>query len=399
MHCTVQHTRFFRAVYRSPQQRYVLGRVYISIEHGIAVVASKCFSFSLTDMKAMMTHFTCVGGRDNHQFYTSKQAFVSKELSELAKAPSTYTRSKFLSLFIGRKPYPLQVLNSDPLVFFFSDRYNFLADGMIDNCGRSSFFARKPFQDFFRAFRAFALKRTPHLLSFFSIFIKFVGRKCLPVAECCNLKKAHVNANKFFHVINVFFSDIYSLKKIKLSLFINQISLAFDVRKVCLIMANKINLLPSSDAPQRNRISLPIRHYSTVVGNAAEWFKNAFRSLVRLIGIGNLSNLAYHHLGRYIIRGHKAMINLVMQFKRIEYPSFPGNIRNSITHLISLLNGFKKNFFLILGWQELYFQCQFHNANIILSNNRRFVTRNNAKAGAFLSQSLRHQWVSCAKIL
>lgn len=166
MHLTVQHTRLFRMVYIHPQQCYVLSCIFVSIKHRIAVVTSKFFALSIAYMQAIMTRLTCVSRRYIYQFNTVKQRFVSKETSKLVEVPFTYPCSEFLAFLVGRKSNTLQILNGNPFAFGFSKLNNLFTNSMINNCTRSSFFARQSFQDFFRAFRTFALKRTPYFLSF-----------------------------------------------------------------------------------------------------------------------------------------------------------------------------------------------------------------------------------------
>ena len=153
MHLTVQHTRLFRTVYIiSPQQRYVLCCIFVSIEHRIAVATSKLFALSITHMQAIMARLTCVSRWYNYQLNTIKQTFVSKKTSKLVEVPFTYSCSKFLTFLAGRKPNTLQILNGNSFAFGFSKLNNLFTNSMIDNCTRSSFFARQSFQDFLEPF-------------------------------------------------------------------------------------------------------------------------------------------------------------------------------------------------------------------------------------------------------
>ena len=168
MHLTVQHTRLFRTVYGCPQQRYVLSCIFVSIKHRIAVVASKLLALSISYVETIGASLTCISRWHIYQFNTVKQRFVSKETSKLVEVPFTYSCSKFLPFLVGRKSNTLQILNGNSFTFGFSKLNNLFTNSMINNCTRSSFFARQSFQDFFRAFRTFSLKRTPYFLSFFS---------------------------------------------------------------------------------------------------------------------------------------------------------------------------------------------------------------------------------------
>src|SRR5690606_34095104 len=162
---------------------------------------------------------------------------------------------------------------------------------VIDNCTRSSFFARQSFQDFFRAFRTFALKRTPYFLSFFSIIVKFFRTKVFTVTKGCDFEQSHIYPDKLFHILNILFGHVNGLKQVKLTFLVNQIRFPFNVRNVIRVMANKINLLSTTNTPQRNNVIRLVGHYLTVVSNTTKWLKSTFGFLIQLISISNFSYL------------------------------------------------------------------------------------------------------------
>ena len=143
MHLTVQHTRLFRTVYGSPQQCYILSCIFVSIKHIIAVFTSKFLALSISYVETIRTSLACICRRYIYQFNTIKQTLVSKEASKLIKVPFTYSCSKFLTFLVGRKSNTLQILNGNSFAFGFCKLNNLFANSVIDNCTRSSFFARQ----------------------------------------------------------------------------------------------------------------------------------------------------------------------------------------------------------------------------------------------------------------
>lgn len=365
MHLAVQHTRLFRTVYGSPQQCYVLCCIFISIKHRIAVVTSKFFALSIAYMQTIMASLTRISRWYIYQFNAIKQTLVSKKTSKLIEVPFSYSASKFFAFLISRKSNAFQVLNCNSFTFGFCKLNNLFAYCVIDNCARSSFFARQSFQDFFTAFRTFALKRTPYFLSFFSIIVKFFRIKRFTITKCRYFQQPHINSYKLLHIYNIFFEYINGLKKVKFAFLVNQISLAFNVRKVVLVMANKRYFQSATNSPKRNNIIGLVRHNPTIITNAAKWSKFSFSFLVKFVSIGNFRYTTHKYLRGKFKSSLVVMVNFVMEFKIIKNFLFPSHIRNSIANSISLLHRFEKKVSLCVSWQKFYFQCEFHEAKVL----------------------------------
>ena len=127
---------------------------------------------------------------------------------------------------------------------------------------------------------------------------------------------------------------------------------------------NKVNLLPTTNTPQRNHVVRLVGHYSTIISNTAKWLKSTFSFLIQLVGISNFSYLSYKHLRREVKRSLVQMVNFAMEFKIIENLFLPSYLRNSVTNSISFLHRIEKQVSLFIGRQKFYFQCQLHIANI-----------------------------------
>lgn len=123
MHLTVQHTRLFRTVYRSPQQRYILSCIFISIEYRIAVITSEFLTLSISYMETIRASLACICRWYIYQFNAIKQTLVSKETSKLIKVPFTYSCSKFFTFLVSRKSNTLQVLNGLKAMEEYADQF------------------------------------------------------------------------------------------------------------------------------------------------------------------------------------------------------------------------------------------------------------------------------------
>ena len=365
MHFTVQHTRLFRLVYCNPQQSNVDSRIVVSIKHRIAVFTLKYLAFTISYMETIMASLTCVWCRYSNQFNIIHQAFVDKEVAKLMKTPFSHPCSEFLSFVIGRKSNSRQVLNGNTSALGLSKLNDVFRNSVIDNRAMSSFFARKPFQNLFSVLCAFALKRTAHLLSFFSIILKFFGIKRLAITQRGNIHQSHINSNKFFNVLYLFIGKFNSLEKKVFSFSAQQISFAFNVWKPIWAMADKRNLGSTVNCGKRNNIVGIISHYSTVISNCPHWSKHPFNLFINLVTIRNLCNGTYNELSRKFKRGLDAMISKVMEFKCVKGLVVPRYIGNFITSIIELNNCISEQFCLLIQRDQLYFQCQFHNAKII----------------------------------
>ena len=375
MHLTVQHTRLFRMAYIHPQQCYILCCIFISIKHRIAVVTSKLFALPIAYMHTIMTSLTRISRWHIYQFNTIKQTLVSKKTSKLIEVPFTYSCSKFLALLIGRKSNTFQILNGNSFAFGFCKLNNLFAYCVIDNCTRSSFFARQSFQDFFRAFRTFALKRTPYFLSFFSIIIKFFRIEFCSITKCCDFNQSHINSDKLLHIYDIFLRNINGLKQVKLTFLKYQICFAFNVRQVVLVMANKVNLLPTTNTPQRNYIIGLVGHYPAIIGNTPKRSKFSFSFLIQLIGISNFCYTSYQYLRGKLECSFVRMVNFVMEFKIIKILLFPSHIRNGITNSINFLHRIEKQVNLFISRQKFYFQSEFHLLLNMYKNTKNFLHR------------------------
>lgn len=397
MHIAVQHTRFFRAVYKSsPQQCYVLSGINIRIAHRIAVVASKHFALPVTYMQTLVALFTCVVRRYGYQFHTCKQTLIRQELTKLVEIPFANSCSKFLAFFIGGKTDAFEFFNSNSFSFYFGNRYNTLADGVINNGTGCPFPSRKPFQNTLGVLCAFGLERTPYFLSLFSIGGKFIRRKCLSVAKSCQFQKPHIHTQEAFHVLHIIFHHINCLKQVEFTFSVQQICFSFDVRKIIRIVADKRHFQPAANRPDRDSIIRFIGQDAAIIRDRAKWFEGAFHFPIQFVSISHLRYATNYHLTTQIRSTFNGMVAGIVEFKLLKGFLLPSYIRNQITSLVRFFDSLKQTFSLFIRRQQLYFQVKFHNTNIRLFQVREnyLVTLKAMGVVAYLPTTQSDGWVS-----
>ena len=364
MHRTTIHTASFRLVYGSPQRSNVFTGIKISIIIVSAVVTFKDLIVSFADMVANGTRLRGICRIDNYKRNTTERSLVSEETTQLSKIPSSQFSPEFLISSLRSKSNIRQLFDSNSFALFlcrFNDR---LCNGVIDNCRRSLFSAFKPFQQSPRTACAFALNRTTYGLSLFPVFIQFLCRMFFPIGCNGNIRQSKIAPNKLFYIGNGFIRDVNRLKKIEFPFPKYKISFAFYVRQVIFIMAKKRHPQPSVYCPNRRSIMFVAKN-PAIVSDRAKRFEFTLNLFIKFISIANLAYAAHQNLTTKIKRGLKRMVNFLVNFELIKNPALPSNIRYGITTDIGFFDSFQKSFSLVVRRQQLYFQCQFHNTNLL----------------------------------
>lgn len=206
-----------------------------------------------------------------------------------------------------------------------------------------------------------------------------------------------IHTDKFLDVINILFRNINGLEKVEFLFLVNQIRFAFNIRQIIRIVADKLNLLPTSNTPQRNNVIRLIGHYPTVIGNTPKMSESTFVFLVKFVGIGNLCNRTYQALGRKFKRCLVMVVNFMMELKIVKYTFRPSNFRNSITNSICSLDSLKEQIRLFFIRKKFDFQRQFHNTKLVqFSDIRKYFLTKGVTASP--PSALRDQWVSAVFI-
>lgn len=378
MHRTTIHTRLFRLIYDSPKQSNVLRRIKIrvnNINFAFVIGTLKNLVSTLTDMEAGRTGLGSVSRFYNNQFNTIQSSLVSQKGAQLSERPTTkFSPKLFVSAFRSKADIG-QILNGYTFTLSFSRLYNAFCDSVVDYGSRCSFFARKAFQEASSPFRPFALNRTTNRLPMFTVCVKPIGRMFNAIRSNNYVRETEVNTDKGLNIVHILFGNINSLKEIKFTFFVDQIRFPLNVRQISRIVANKINLLSTSNAPQGNDVIRFVSHNTIIISNTSKWSEGTFDFLIKFIRICNLCNRAYKHLGRKFKSGLIDVVNFVMEFEIVKDAFRPSYFRNSIANGICFLDSFKKQISLFSGWKKFDFQRQFHNTNEAKSSDiRKYIT-------------------------
>jgi hypothetical protein len=367
------HTRFFRLIYGSPKRSDIFSRIKIGIHIVSAVCTRERLVFSCANTVANTTSLGGVCRFNNNKLNAVQSCLVIDKGAKLPERPATKFYPKlFVSTFRG-EPDVSQVFNGNSFALHFCRLNNAFRNSMIDDCCGSPFLAFEPFQElcavsFARmrsSFRAFALNGATNLLPMFTVSVKRIGGMLDAVRGNNYIGEPKIHTDEFLYILNVFFGNFYGLEKIEFTLFVNQISLAFNVWQVLWIVANKRNVQSSADSPDRYG-EIFVSEYPAVIGNCAKLTKGTFFFLIQLISICHFADAAHKHLRGEVERGFKSVITEVVYFELIENFVLPRNIGNGIANSISLPHRLNENASLFRCGQKFYFQRQFHTAKILI---------------------------------
>lgn len=360
-----KHRRTFGTVYNASPCGNILGSIMVCIRNIAAIFASKVFSFSLSNMHTRIAGLRSVCRWNGNHFNSGKQTFIGQILAELVKTPSVQFCLLPLAFGFCRLTNVGQIFNGYSLVFGFCLLNYLFCNRMVVDGNESPFSPAEPFQKSFRTFCAFGLNRRSYFGIFFSDFFKLTRIEISAVGQDRNVGLTKINADKIFNVLHVFFRNFDSLKKIKLFLLEKKVGLAFYVRNVIFVVADKWNVLQSSIyGPNGNRIAL-IGEDSRIICDRAERTKISLNFFVSLIRIGYFGNAPNYHLSRKIKRILDGIVDFFMELVLVVKFFLEGNLRNIIACRICLLDRIKQRSGLILIRQQLYFKRQLHDANIL----------------------------------
>ena len=396
MQSTAIHTRLFAVVYGTAKRSNIERCVYISIHIVSAVIAFKHLSFPVAYMVTVAASLACISWINQNNRNTVKNSFIGNVLTQLIERPFTYTTSKLFAFFQRRKTDAFKVFQSNPFVFFFRNLNNLFGNGVIDNRSGGTFSARKPFQEFFTSSCAFALNGASYFLSFYSISFKLFRVKFFSITKGRQDHQTKVNAQERFYVFHIIFNYINSLKQIEFTFSKKQICFAFDIRQVVRVVADKRHFQPAANRPDGNNVVGFVGQDATVIRDRAKWFESPFNLLIQLVGISHFRYAPYDYLTAQLRSTLNGMVAGIMQLKLLKGFLLPSYVGNKITSLVRLFNRLKQTFSLFIGGQQLYFQREFHNANIQLFQVQENILFTLKALGvvAYLPLTLRDEWVS-----
>src|ERR1035437_6411686 len=364
------HSRFFRLIYSSPKQRDIFRCVIICIYNiylTIYVNAFKNFIGAFPNVFAYVARLARIRRFYNHKINSTQQTFVGQKRTQLGKIPFAHFGTKLFIPSFGRESDIRQVLNRNSFTKFFCALYKRFADCVINNCCRSFLLARKPFEQlptipFDGTFGSvcLCLDRTANRLLIFPIRVKPLSRMTFSIGSRNNIGHTEINTDKFLYIFNFFVRHLNRLKKIKFSFFVDQIRLAFNIRKVVSVVTHIGHFKSASDRPQRHNIVWFVGQYTCVIRNAAQRFKNTFGFLVNFVCVRHFGYATNDNLRRKFTRIFDWMIRFIMKPELLKYFSVPRDGRNSITNSIGLFHRFQQKLRLFIIGKQFYFESQFH---------------------------------------
>ena len=390
-----QHTHIFSGrVTDRPQLSNIFRCINVSICDIAAVWTTKMLAFSITKKLAYIASLRSVARINYDKRHTGTTCLVFEKGTKLKERPGIMSSS--LS-FSDRCSFPDvgQILNRNAFVFGYSLFHNSFADGVVGDSGMSLFTPFQPFQKLAASVRAFALNAATHLKIIISNFIQFLRSKGSSVGKGGNIVYTKIHPNKFFNIFNIFFRNFNGLKKVKLTLLINKVCLAFDVWKKLFIVTNKGDFQSSINRPDRYGHSF-IGKNTGVIGNSSKRLKESLSFLVGFIGVHNFADAPDNYLSRTTSGLFQVVVNKIVKLELVKNLFLPYGCRNLITGRIRFFYGCQKRLRLILYWEKLYLKCKFHSFNIFIYKRKsRTILKKGgcaipppAKAGGLLAQSL-----------
>jgi hypothetical protein len=118
------------------------------------------------------------------------------------------------------------------------------------------------------------------------------------------------------------------------------------------------------DRPNRDGVAF-VRKDAAVISNRAKWFKGALDSPVQLVGISDFGYTSYKYLAAQTGPPLNRVVGCVVKAKGLEGFFLPGNTGNQAASPVCFSDGVKQSLGLLFGRQELYFQREFHQSNLL----------------------------------
>lgn len=358
------HIRLFGLVYDNPKQGDIPCGIDVRIHIVPAIRALERLAVPYTEVMAMAASLRSICRFDDNQPNTRKSAFVRKERTELTEVPSVELASESLVPTLGGLTNLAKVFDSKTDTTFLCVGNNLLGDGVIDYRRSGLFSPAKPFQEFLATSCAFGLNGTTDFESLFSILVQSIGGIGSTFGRTDNVRNAEVESNERLRVLELGLGNINGLIEKEVAFLECKVSFSLDVRNVFFVVTNERNLLSLSDSPNRCLGSL-VGQYPGIVADASVSPELPLLLVVKLVRIGNLTDASYNHLGGEIELLAHIVITKMVDFELSESLVRPSDIGNVGTRLVGFFHGLEKKRPLLIAGENLYFQDQFHTANVL----------------------------------
>lgn len=358
------HIRLFGLVYDNPKQGDIPCGIDVRIHIAPAIRALERLAVSYAEVMATAASLRSICRFDDNQPDTRKSAFVCEERTKLTEVPSVELASEILASTLGGLTYLAKVFNGKTDASFLCVGNNLFGDGVVDYRCSGLFSPAKPFQEFLAASCAFGLNGTTDFESLFPILVQSIGGVGFTFGCTDDVRNSEVKTYEGIRILDFGFGDVDGLIEEEVSFLEYKVCFSLDVRDVFFVVTDERNLLTLPDSPD-GRLGFLVGQDSGIVTDASVSSEFTLLLVVELVHIGNLADAADNHLSREIELLTNIVITKMVDFELTESLVRPSYVRNVGTSLIGFFHGLEKKRPLLIAGENLYFQDQFHIANVL----------------------------------
>lgn len=358
------HIRLFGLVYDNPKQGDIPCGIDVRIHIVPAIRALERLAVPYTEVVAMAASLRSICRFDDNQSNTRKSAFVCEERTELTEIPSVELASESLVPALGGLTNFAKIFDSKTDATFLCVGNDLFGNGVVDYRCSGLFSPAKPFQELLAASCAFGLNGTTDFEPLFTILVQSIRGIGFTFGRTDNIRNAEVKAYDSIRILDFGFGHINGLVEKEVAFLECKVCFSLNIRNVFFVVTDKRNLLPLSDSPN-GYFGLLVGQDSGIVTDTSVSPEFTLPLVVELVCIGNLADAADNHLSREVEFLTNIVITKMVDFELTESLIHPSDIRNIGTRLVGFFHGLEKKRPLLIAWENLYFQDQFHTANIL----------------------------------
>lgn len=364
MHGATIHIRLFGLVYDNPKQGDIPCGIDVRIHIVPAIRALERFAVSYTKVMAMAASLRSICRFDDNQPNTRKSTFVREERTELTEIPSAESASESLVPTLGGLTYLAKVFNRKTNASFLCVGNDLLGDGMVDYRCSGLFSPTKPFQELLATSCAFGLNGATDFESLSPILVQSVGGVDSAFGCTDNVRNAEIKTYEVVRILGFGFGNIDGLIEEEIAFLKCKVRFSLDVRNIFFVVADKRNLLTFPDCPDGN-FGFLVGQDSGIVADASVGPELTLLLVVKLVRIGNLADTANNHLSGEVESLTNIVITKMVDFELTEGLVRPSNVGDIGTRLVGFFHRLEKKRPLLIAGENLYFQDQFHIANVL----------------------------------
>ena len=358
------HIRLFGLVYDNPKQGDIPCGIDVRIHIVPAIRALERLAVSYTKVMAMAASLRSICRFHDNQPDTRKSAFVREECTELTEVPSVKLASESLVPTLCCLTYLAKVFNRKADAPFLCVGNDLFGDGVVDYRCCGLFSPAKPFQEFLATSCAFGLNGTTNFESLFTILIQSIGGVGFTFGRTDYIRNSEVETNNSIRILDFRFGNVDGLIEEEIAFLESKVRFSLDVRNIIFVVTDKRNLMSLTVCPDGYFIFL-VGQDSSIITDTSVSPKLTLLLMVEFVCIGNLADTTDNHLSGKIEFLTNVVITKVMYLELPESLVLPSDVRNVGTSLVGFFHGLEKKQPLFIAGENLYFQDQFHIANVL----------------------------------